>query len=79
MPFHIFRLIFPISAQKSCMTNAMQQGKRIWFALIRRRQTQFVSAGFPGGAGRFPFAENIPYAKEQPGAQRPATECKAHS
>ena len=43
--------------------------------VIRRRQTQFVSDGSPGGAGRFPLAENIPYASERPGAQRPVNEC----
>ena len=30
--------------------------------------TVIVSGGFADGAGRFPLAENIPYAKERPWA-----------
>jgi len=49
------------------MTGAMQQ--KTYSALhYRRRQTHIVSAGSPGGAGVFSFAENIPYTKERPGA-----------
>ena len=51
--------------------------RRPLFLMLRRcteavRRTEIVSRGFAARAGRFPLAENIPYAKERPWA-------KAHS
>ena len=69
MPFHIFRLFFPISPQKSCMTNAMQQGKPFQYVTIAVGRLQSYPPGLPAGRGVLGSAENIPYMSKRPGGQ----------
>ena len=77
MPFHIFRLFFPISPQKSCMTNAMQQGKPFQHITIAVGRLQSYPPGLPAGRGVFRLRKTfLTRANGREALQRrPVSEC----